>query len=42
LPVRCAFAGADLGDLYVTTATGSLYRASSLARRGRSIRKDHT
>jgi sugar lactone lactonase YvrE len=36
LPVRCAFAGPDLSDLYVTTATGSLYRAGNLARRGRA------
>jgi gluconolactonase len=35
LPVRCAFAGPDLNDLYVTTATGSLYRAENVARRGR-------
>jgi gluconolactonase len=27
LPVRCAFGGADLGSLYVTTAGGHLYRA---------------
>jgi gluconolactonase len=34
LPVRCAFAGPSLDSLYVTTATGSLYRASNLSRRG--------
>jgi gluconolactonase len=34
LPVRCAFAGAGLDSLYVTTATGSRYRGSSLSRRG--------
>jgi gluconolactonase len=34
LPVRCAFAGPARDNLFVTTATGSLYRASNLSRRG--------
>jgi len=34
LPVRCTFAGPDLDHLYVTTGTGSLYRAGNLSRRG--------
>jgi gluconolactonase len=34
LPMRCAFGGADLGDLYVTAADGCLYRASAVGRRG--------
>jgi gluconolactonase len=34
LPVRCAFGGQGLDGLYITTATGSLYRAGNLSRRG--------
>jgi gluconolactonase len=34
LPMRCAFAGQDLANLYVTTGTGNLYRAGNLSRRG--------
>ena len=33
MPMRCAFGGNDLGMLYVTTAGGELYRAST-SRRG--------
>jgi len=34
LPVRCAFGDKDLGSLYVTAATGRLYRAQGTTRRG--------
>ncbi|HYC49273.1 MAG TPA: SMP-30/gluconolactonase/LRE family protein [Burkholderiales bacterium] len=33
-PMRCAFADADLGSLYVTAADGALYRARGTGRRG--------
>lgn len=34
LPMRCAFGGADLGDLYVSAGDGGLYRAKGIGRRG--------
>lgn len=34
LPMRCAFGGADLADLYVSAGDGGLYRAKSIGRRG--------
>jgi sugar lactone lactonase YvrE len=34
LPMRCAFGGADLGDLYVSAGDGGLYRAKGVGRRG--------
>jgi gluconolactonase len=33
-PIRCAFGGDSLGDLYVTGASGSLWRWKSIGRRG--------
>jgi sugar lactone lactonase YvrE len=33
-PMRCAFGGADLGDLYVTSAKGGLWRAVNSGRTG--------
>jgi gluconolactonase len=34
LPMRCAFGGADLTDLYVTTGQGELYRVRATGRKG--------
>ncbi len=34
LPMRCAFGGASLDDLYLTTGAGELYRARGTGRRG--------
>ena len=34
LPMRCAFGGADLSDLYVTAGDGGLYRAKGIGRKG--------
>ena len=33
-PMRCAFGGADLGDLFVTSARGGLWRAGKTGRTG--------
>jgi gluconolactonase len=33
-PMRCAFGGADLGDLYVTSGGGNLWRARRTGRKG--------
>lgn len=34
LPMRCAFGGADLADLYVSCGDGGLYRAKGIGRKG--------
>ena len=34
LPMRCAFGGADLSELYVSCGDGGLYRAKGIGRRG--------
>jgi gluconolactonase len=34
LPMRCAFGGSERGDLYVTTAVGTLWRAGKTGLRG--------
>jgi gluconolactonase len=34
-PVRIAFGGANLADLYVTSGDGCLYAAQGITRRGR-------
>ena len=34
LPMRVAFGGADLGDLYLSCGDGGLYRAKGIGRRG--------
>ena len=36
-PTNCAFGGADLNTLYVTTARGELYRSDNTGRRGRIL-----
>lgn len=34
MPMRCAFAGTDLAELYLTAGDGGLYRATGTGRRG--------